>query len=98
MKTKTSKAIEFLLARGNLPILYWLKKDILESTRSSTKNHNGLGLSIVKELVYRYNGMIDVKDRVPGEPREGIEIDIWIPIQEIPPADDHEKNGKRREM
>lgn len=25
-----NKAIEFLLARGNLPILYWLKKDILE--------------------------------------------------------------------
>jgi hypothetical protein len=24
------KAIEFLLSRGNLPILYWLKKDILE--------------------------------------------------------------------
>lgn len=30
MKVKTNKAIEFLLARGNLPILYWLKKDILE--------------------------------------------------------------------
>jgi len=30
MKAKTNKAIEFLLARGNLPILYWLKKDILE--------------------------------------------------------------------
>jgi len=24
------KAVEFLLSRGNLPILYWLKKDILE--------------------------------------------------------------------
>jgi prenyltransferase beta subunit len=30
MKAKTNKAIEFLLARGNLPILYWMKKDILE--------------------------------------------------------------------
>lgn len=30
MKTRINKAIEFLLARGNLPILYWLKKDILE--------------------------------------------------------------------
>ena len=30
MKFNTSKAIEFLLARGNLPILYWLKKEILE--------------------------------------------------------------------
>jgi len=30
MKANTNKAIEFLLARGNLPILYWLKKDILE--------------------------------------------------------------------
>jgi len=30
MKINTNKAIEFLLARGNLPILYWLKKDILE--------------------------------------------------------------------
>jgi len=30
MKFNTNKAIEFLLARGNLPILYWLKKEILE--------------------------------------------------------------------
>ncbi|HHF42599.1 MAG: hypothetical protein DRJ11_06995 [Candidatus Aminicenantes bacterium] len=30
MKFKGSKAVEFLLARGNLPVLYWLKKDILE--------------------------------------------------------------------
>lgn len=30
MKVNTNKAIEFLLARGNLPVLYWLKKDILE--------------------------------------------------------------------
>lgn len=30
MDFNTNKAIEFLLARGNLPILYWLKKDILE--------------------------------------------------------------------
>jgi prenyltransferase beta subunit len=30
MKKRLNKAIEFLLARGNLPILYWLKKDILE--------------------------------------------------------------------
>jgi len=30
MKSNLSSAIEFLLARGNLPVLYWLKKDILE--------------------------------------------------------------------
>lgn len=30
MNFDLNKAIEFLLARGNLPILYWLKKDILE--------------------------------------------------------------------
>jgi prenyltransferase beta subunit len=30
MKFNPNKAIEFLLARGNLPVLYWLKKDILE--------------------------------------------------------------------
>jgi len=30
MKTNTNKAIEFLLARGNLPILFWMKKDILD--------------------------------------------------------------------
>ncbi len=30
MKKRTNRAIEFLLARGNLPILFWLKKDILE--------------------------------------------------------------------
>ena len=30
MKVNTGKSIEFLLARGNLPILYWLKRDILD--------------------------------------------------------------------
>ena len=30
MNINPNRAIEFLLARGNLPILYWLKKDILE--------------------------------------------------------------------
>jgi hypothetical protein len=30
MKLNTSKTIEFLLARGNLPILFWLKRDILD--------------------------------------------------------------------
>ncbi len=30
MKKRINRAIEFLLARGNLPILFWLKKDILE--------------------------------------------------------------------
>jgi hypothetical protein len=30
MNFNTNKAIEFLLARGNLPILFWLKKEILE--------------------------------------------------------------------
>lgn len=30
IKINPNRAIEFLLARGNLPILYWLKKDILE--------------------------------------------------------------------
>jgi len=30
MKVDLNRALEFLLARGNLPILYWLKKDILE--------------------------------------------------------------------
>jgi hypothetical protein len=30
MTLNPNKAIEFLLAKGNLPILYWLKKDILE--------------------------------------------------------------------
>lgn len=30
MKFNPNSSIEFLLARGNLPILYWLKKEILE--------------------------------------------------------------------
>lgn len=30
MRFNTAKAIEFLLARGHLPVLYWLKRDILD--------------------------------------------------------------------
>ncbi len=30
MTQRINRAVEYLLARGNLPVLYWLKKDILE--------------------------------------------------------------------
>src|SRR5512139_2545759 len=40
MKFNTGPTLEFLLARGSLPLLYWLKKDILDvPVERESKNH-----------------------------------------------------------
>ncbi|MBU1157757.1 MAG: HAMP domain-containing histidine kinase [Candidatus Thermoplasmatota archaeon] len=39
----------------------------------------GMGLSIVSLLVERYNGVISVRDRVPGSPHEGASFEVAFP-------------------
>ncbi len=46
----------------------------------------GLGLSIVALLASRYNGIVNVKDRVPGNPNEGACFEISLP--KAPALDD----------
>ena len=49
--------------------------------RGTTKAHGkGLGLYIVRTLLEKYGGSIDVEDRVPGSYRQGAKFIVVIPI------------------
>lgn len=52
----------------------------------------GLGLSIVALLTSRYNGIVNVKDRVPGDPGEGACFEISLP--KAPPDETRLHNGE----
>jgi signal transduction histidine kinase len=59
-----------------------MKKDLFKRYGiKSQKTRTGLGLSIVKALVDRYNGSIMVSDRISGKPEEGVKFIIWIPSE-----------------
>jgi len=49
-----------------------------------SREHSGLGLSIVKELIDRYCGTITVRDRVPGSPGEGTVVEVSF-FKTLPP-------------
>jgi PAS domain S-box-containing protein len=44
------------------------------------KGRTGLGLSIVRALVDRYNGRILVRDRVEGDHTRGASFVVWLPL------------------
>jgi signal transduction histidine kinase len=57
------------------------KEHIFDRMKEPMKRqHTGLGMAIVKALVERYSGSIEVKDRVPGEHRKGTNFIIRLPI------------------
>lgn len=47
--------------------------------RSSDRAHTGVGLTLVRELVERYRGEIEIKDRVEGDPEKGALFRISLP-------------------
>jgi signal transduction histidine kinase len=47
--------------------------------RSGDRIHTGIGLSLVKVLVTRYNGTIGVYDRIEGDFTEGTKMVIKLP-------------------
>ena len=47
--------------------------------KGSDYGYSGIGLSLVKELVMRYNGTLEVKDRIPGDYSKGAEFVIFFP-------------------
>jgi PAS domain S-box-containing protein len=50
-------------------------------SRSSRFKNTGIGLSLVKELIERYNGTLKVEDRVIGDPSQGASFVISLPPQ-----------------
>ena len=47
------------------------------------RQHTGLGMAIVKALVERYSGSVQVRDRVPDEHKEGTSFVISLPISDM---------------
>ncbi len=50
----------------------------------SSRRFGGVGLHLVKQIVDKYNGTIQVRDRVHGDPTQGAEFVLWLPVA---PAD-----------
>jgi len=47
--------------------------------KGSSYTYSGIGLSLVKELVSRYKGLVQVSDRVEGDHRQGAKFTITLP-------------------
>lgn len=58
------------------------KKDHLfdRHIKGSDYGYSGIGLSLVKELVSRYGGRLEVDDRVPGDYSKGAKFVIHFPL------------------
>jgi PAS domain S-box-containing protein len=44
-----------------------------------TRRYGGVGLHQAKQICDKYDGQIGTRDRVQGEPDEGIEFVVWLP-------------------
>ena len=53
------------------------KKALLNRLESGIKLGSGMGLTLIKRIVERYNGKIEIEDRVPGEYSHG--VIVYIP-------------------
>ena len=59
-----------------------IRKDIFKRREQSTKEYRtGIGLSLVSELVERYSGIIEVRDRVEGDPTKGAKFVLRFPLK-----------------
>jgi PAS domain S-box-containing protein len=47
--------------------------------KGSDYGYSGIGLSLVKELVTRYDGYMEVRDRIPGDHTKGAVFIIYLP-------------------
>ena len=57
-----------------------MKKNLFDRfKRKDRKFHAGIGLSLVKELVDRYNGTIEIKDRIEGDHKKGAKFVVTFP-------------------
>lgn len=76
------KYVKFEFLDNGRGILDERKKLIFEKgiKKSQASRGMGLGLSLVKKLVEKFNGKIWVKDRIQGKPSEGTNLSVLLPM------------------
>lgn len=44
-----------------------------------TRRYGGVGLHLCKHILDKYGGRIEVSDREPSDPSQGLEVTVWLP-------------------
>ncbi|MFX1483023.1 MAG: PAS domain S-box protein [Promethearchaeota archaeon] len=44
-----------------------------------SRRYGGVGLHQAKQICEKYGGRIDTRDRIKGDPKQGVEFVVWIP-------------------
>jgi len=44
-----------------------------------TRRYGGVGLHLCKHILDKYGGRIEVSDREPSDPHQGLEVSVWLP-------------------
>jgi signal transduction histidine kinase len=57
------------------------KKDLLNRFESGLKVGTGMGLTVVKRIMNRYGGTIQIADRVEGDYSQGVSFRLYIPTK-----------------
>lgn len=53
--------------------------DIKEGLLQPSRRRAGLGLHISRHIAQKYGGRLRIEDRVPGDPKKGAEVTVWLP-------------------
>ncbi|TXT54575.1 MAG: putative Histidine kinase [Candidatus Thorarchaeota archaeon] len=72
---KAGKGVLIRIADNGRGISIHRKHDLL----NPDKRHGGIGLHQSKHIIQKYNGSINIDDRIEGDPSSGLEVRIWIP-------------------
>ena len=58
------------------------KQKLLNRLDTGIKAGSGMGMTLVKRIMERYNGKIEIKDRVLGDHKQGACIVLYIPVKQ----------------
>jgi signal transduction histidine kinase len=72
---KKGEGYEVTVADNGSGISESLKKEIFDISR----RYGGIGLHQSKQICDKYGGRINVRDRIPEQPDQGVEFSVWIP-------------------
>lgn len=82
---KDDQTVRIEIMDHGIGILDHLKNQVFERFKQDEDlSHTGIGLSLVRELIERYNGKVWVEDRVKGNYKKGSKFIIDLPVSDPP--------------